>query len=436
MKLQPSLRNNNALVAAYVAKLRPSDDADWQHDVGQRRAYLSRLWAFVRTLGPVHNSLKAHVLYQRLAVERSQGQHDPELLLEYLKLPRNVSYINAKYLQLNENRRYAANLGQKYTFTLLPPVGNDEPLVRSLLLHQLVEAADDTAYRPYVDNTYLRHAFAEAKILNGVGEPEQWYSLLPPEKYQALKERVDIEFDPASPTLLSPSDPVRLNVHVKNVGKLIVKVFHINTVNYYREKQKEVNTDVALDGLVANQETIHQYDAPPLRRIRRSFQFPQLSKPGVYVIDFIGNGLSSRVVVRKGQLRAIARSVREGQILTDPRSAGPARERRDRLVGRRAIPTGQARARSSPPIRIALAGPHLVIQRGGQAWLTQFEHSAERYALTAGLHLDREQAISQTDGGVDGAGLPGGQRRADFVGAPGGRFSLDRCGRSGQRRDD
>ena len=39
-------------------------------------AYLDRLWAFVSTLEPVHNSLKAHVLYNRLVLDRSQGTYD------------------------------------------------------------------------------------------------------------------------------------------------------------------------------------------------------------------------------------------------------------------------------------------------------------------------------------------------------------------------
>jgi len=49
-----------------------------------------------------------------------------------------------------------------------------------------------------------------------------------------------------------------------------------------------------LDGLVANVEATHDYTEPPLRRMSRRFEFPQLKKPGVYVVDFIGSGKSSR----------------------------------------------------------------------------------------------------------------------------------------------
>ncbi|NIL98960.1 MAG: hypothetical protein GTO62_18070, partial [Planctomycetales bacterium] len=60
---------------------------------------------------------------------------------------------------------------------------SDEPLVRSYLMHFFLDAANYDAYRPYVREDYLKHAFAETKIVHGLGDPEQWYSLLPPALY-------------------------------------------------------------------------------------------------------------------------------------------------------------------------------------------------------------------------------------------------------------
>ena len=149
---------------------------------------------------------------------------------------------------------------------------------------------------------------AETRILHGLGEPEQWYSLLPAEKYQALKDRVDLDFAPTNPQYFAADQPVQLDVHVKNVNTLIVKVFEINTTDYYRQQQREVNSDINLDGLVANEEQTYQYADPPLRRVKRHFEFPKLTRPGVYVIDLIGNGVSSRAVIRKGKLTHVVRN--------------------------------------------------------------------------------------------------------------------------------
>src|SRR5207244_11503614 len=68
-----------------------------------------------------------------------------------------------------------------------------------------------------------------------------------------------------------------------------------------------------LDCLVANTANPVTYDEPPLRRVGRRFDFPQLTKPGVYVIDFIGSGKSSRALVRKGRLTPLVTTTTAGQ---------------------------------------------------------------------------------------------------------------------------
>ena len=149
-----------------------------------------------------------------------------------------------------------------------------------------------------------------------MGDAEQWSALLPPEKYLELKQRVDLDFAFTNSRYFAADDPIRMDLYVKNVSTLIVKVYEINTFNFYQQNQREVNTDINLDGLVANAEQTFQYEEPAVRRVSRHFEFPELAKPGVYVIDFIGNGKNSRAVVRKGQLRHLLRTSTVGHIFT------------------------------------------------------------------------------------------------------------------------
>ena len=126
--------------------------------------------------------------------------------------------------------------------TLLPAIGNDEPLVRSYLSHFLVDAANTQEFEPFIDDVYLRHLFAEIKIVNGLGDPEQWASLLPPEPFRQLKERVDLDFDYTNKSVYAADEAVKLTLHIKNVSTLIVKVFEINAENYYRQTQAAKST--------------------------------------------------------------------------------------------------------------------------------------------------------------------------------------------------
>src|SRR4029079_16217397 len=137
----------------------------------------------------------------------------------------------------------------------------------------------------------------------------------PPEHFRAFKDRIDIDFDFANKTDYASDEVVKLDLFVKNVPQLLVKVFEVNTRTVYRTRLTEVDTDINLDGLVANSERSTKYEDSPLRRLERQFEFPELNKPGVYVIDFIGGGKSSRALIRKGRMHALVNTGSAGQTI-------------------------------------------------------------------------------------------------------------------------
>jgi hypothetical protein len=177
--------------------------------------------------------------------------------------------------------------------------------VRDFFLHFFKQDADFEQYLPFVRDTYLKHAFAESKLVNGVGDAERWYSMLSTAQVKALQERIDLDFTPVNKVFYKASAPVSLKVNVKNVKKLIVRVFEINTFNFYSRNLHPVNTAINLDGLAATREQAYNYDERPLRRVERNFNFPELKKRGVYVVEFIGNGRSSRALISKGNLHVL-----------------------------------------------------------------------------------------------------------------------------------
>lgn len=400
LRLQSNLLNQTNFVNIYLSKLQPTGDVEWQHDDKAYAAYLARLWKFAKRLAPVHNSLKAHIVYHQLEHNRSRGIYDQELFMTYIRLPRNVSYINADYMKLDENRRYTVNLNQDFrATTLLTPIGNDEPLVRSYLHHFFVDENTFKPYEPYINDIYLKHNFAETKIVNGLGEPEQWYSMLPPAQYQQLKERIDLDFAFTNQQIFAADDPVQFDLHIKHVPSLIVKVYEINTQNYYREKGREVNTDINLDGLVANSEKTYQYADPPLRRVTRHFEFPELKRRGVYVIDFIGNGKSSRVVVRKGGLRYLARTSTAGQIFTILDDQNQIiKDATLWMAGHEYQPSEDGTIVT--PFSTQPGRQTIVLSQGDFSDLQHFQHESENYQLKAGIYVDREALLSRNQAQV------------------------------------
>lgn len=395
LKLKPDLRNNANFVQVYVSKLVPGRDVDPQVDATVREGYLDRLWAFVSTLDAAHNSLKAHVLYHRLVHDRALGKWNKERFLAYLALPRHVHYINPKYMEIAAHQQHPVDLNMDVrAFTGMLPIINDEPLVRSYLMQFLLESDNYKDFEKWVHDGYLKEVFAEVKILAGLGDPEQWYSLLSPEKYQALKDRVDLEFSYHNAPLFGAADPVVIDVDVKNVKTLLVKVFEIRTGQYYRTTGREIDTDINLDGLVAHDEKTYTYDLPPLRRERRRFEFKSIEKPGVYVVDFIGNGKSSRVLVRKGRLHPLVVSSAAGiDVMVLNEKQEHVKEASLWLEGQ--TYKADEKGLISVPFTTAAGVKSVVLSQGEFNSLAQVQLPGEAYHLEAAIHVDRESLRSR-----------------------------------------
>jgi len=392
--LASDLLENRKFVETYLRKLRPGNDTNWAQNRSAERDYLERLERFTSRLSPSFNSLKAHVLYHRLALDLAAGHIDKARFLAYLALPRRAGYMDRKYVLRDVNRRYAANLSADFeSVTALPSIRNDESLVRRYLEHFFQTEDSYSAFQPFVSETYLEHFFAETKILAGAGDPERWASMLPPAKFQQIKDRVDLIFDPQNRALFAGDDPVELDLHVKNVSKLIIRIFEINTWNYYRKHQREVDSDIELDGLVPGEEIVLTYDESPLRRVRRSFEFPSLRQPGVYVIDFIGNGQNSRALIRKGELDFLVRTSIAGHIFSVLDEQGKlVKDATLWLDGHQYHPVEDGHI--AVPFTNKPKTQPIVLQRGGLAALKSFEHVSEEFRFAAGIHVDRQSLIA------------------------------------------
>ncbi|MEO6786897.1 MAG: hypothetical protein ABI318_12260, partial [Chthoniobacteraceae bacterium] len=334
-KLVPGLATQQAFVFARLRKLAPSADVDIQFNAAEREAWLERVWAYAKTLPPVFNTLKSRTLYLRLDSDRKKGVYDAARFLEYLKLPRPLYYVNPKWLERTRDSQPMCNLNEDLSIPLLhaPPVGNDEPLVREYFLNIWQRTAAQnlgdigtgmmTPYTDYVRDTWMKPVLAEALITSGQGNPEQWASLLTPAEFQRLKERVDIEFPSTNAPLFKPAgagqagDEVQFDVVLKNTPKLIVKIYEVNALNFFLAQHRQLNTDLNLDGLVANSEQTHTFDSGPFKRVRQTFKFPALNgKRGAWIVEFIGGGRSSRALVRTGQWQVLQNSGPSGDLLT------------------------------------------------------------------------------------------------------------------------
>lgn len=404
-QLYPEVRSRSSYVFARLRKLAPNADEDAASDPAVREAWLDRLATAVRELPASFNSLKAQVFYSKLQLDRSRGIYDRNRFVEYIRLPRTAAYVSPAFLEHQDMGRTGVNLNADYGSERLglPSIGNDEPLVRDYFLHFAVSDAEWEPWTEWLRDTWVKPLFAEAKITAGVGDPEKWASLLTPSAYQALRERVDIEFPATNPAYLDPESDIALEVTLKQTPKLIVKIFELNTLSFALAQKRQPNTDLNLDGLVANSEQTYDITESPFRRITRTFKFPELKdRRGAWVIEFIGGGKSSRALLRKGQYSLLQQVGPAGDVLIVlDEKRQPATNTVAWLDGRKWSPAGTNGqilipfSEKSGQVPIVLANAD-----GTFATLTQFHQHQEEYTLHVDFHIDREQLLAGRDATV------------------------------------
>jgi tetratricopeptide (TPR) repeat protein len=313
-KAMPELMLSQKFVHAWLRKLQPNEEVNLATNTAAREQWLTTAYAFVKPLAPTFNSLKAHVLFHRLDHDWKLGKPNIDLLQAYLALPWSTPHLSTfKADEKMQASDYLKVGGDFQAITGFPNVGSDDELVRSYLLHFLAGAKP----LPNFDQGELKSIFAEANLTAGTGDAEKLASLIPPTEIELLRDRVDIDFAPTNPLEFSPEQEVALDLLIKNVPHLSVQIFELNTLNYYRGGATSLDPGINLDGLIPNLTQQADYAEPPMRRMPRHFAFPELGKKrGVWVIDFMGNGKSSRALIRKGKLKVISRISAAGTAIT------------------------------------------------------------------------------------------------------------------------
>ena len=394
----PRLRKDRAWIEASLVRLRPPDHVDWEHDLIARIAYLDALWAEVAALPDVFNSLKAHVLYHRLACDLRADTLDRARLLAYLALPRRATYVRATWITKLEHAVVAGLDHDFSAVTGLPVVADDEEVIRPYLAHFLT-GEDGRAFADHVEGGWLDRLLAETRLLAGDPDVERWTTILGAAAATALRDRVDLDLLPTNPRRFGAGDRVALDVAVKNAGALRVRVFRINTVAYFQARGGDVDLGLDLDGLAAGWEEVRPATHPPMRRVRERIELPACDRPGTYVVELIGNGRASRALIRKGDLRATTRPSPAGVAVTILDEAGQARPGAWVWLGGR-----DHRPREDGTITLPFSTrpgpqPALLID-GDVAVVTTIDLPGEAYALTATTVLDRQAMVPGQDATV------------------------------------
>ncbi len=377
-----------AWIDAVIRRMRPLSEIELALDLQAREAYLVEIWHFVATLPPASNNLKAHVLWHLLdAHRRRDAAVDPALFEELLRLPRNSIWTITRATRDEEVVSGSADFTN---VTGLPTSGSDEELVRDLLRRDLANA---DRYAQWLDRDWFEGVVAEARLLAGIGDSERATRTLGPARAAEVRERIELAWCLHNPTRFDSVASVALDVDVKNVPELVVKVFRVDPLAYFQHQKKEVGTDLDLDGLAASHEIAMRLTEPPVRRVRRRIDLPMCAPAGTYVVDLIGNGISSRAVIHKGRLRHVARTGAAGTVIAVLDETGALLPGARAWIGEREY-IADADGTFAVPFSTNPGVVPMLLMHGDLAQVESRNLAAESYALTLDLVLDRQQLVA------------------------------------------
>ncbi|MFO1062735.1 MAG: hypothetical protein U0892_02525 [Pirellulales bacterium] len=390
LKLYPRVIEQDNFVRAYADRLVPPEGASLE-DPTELRAYLDRLTAFVRTLPPSQNSFRAYAIGNLLKLNLSEGKFDKTLFLEYLALPRSLPYYNLE--RFRNQPVPMADLNYSLAAGIVGAVGDDSEMVRRYLEHFLQQDENIDAFARLLDRKYVERVLAETKILYGIGEAATWYAKLTPEEQKSLKDRIELRYLPTNGKFYGADATPKLDVEVKHVDELIIKIYEINPRNYFRIHKQPINTSIDLDGLVANAERKVIYSQPADRRHVESIDLPELAGRGVWVVDLLGGGQRSRALIHKGNLNSVQQLTDAGHVFRIFDETGaPVPTAAIEINSRRFDPDSKGEI-FVPYIEQDLMQTILLVD-GNFASLESIRHQSESFALTSSFVIDRQSLIA------------------------------------------
>ncbi|KAN0045109.1 hypothetical protein ACTA71_006637 [Dictyostelium dimigraforme] len=303
-------------VTVYLGKLLPTNELhDWETLKPVQEQFYQSASKFISNLPSSLNTYKLLIYHHYIKFQIADNKYDQSLIEKYFQLPRDTYYYvepdrlkaNPQLSKFNDTFKGLKSVSQE----------DDEKLISFLLKKLFLKENSIKPYQSYFRPTYLNLILAESKLLSNDGSPEKWIEMIDNHtKVQELKDRVDIEFLPTNREYYHPDDDVVIECAIKNVNTLLVKVFEISTFNYYKSENKKVDSNINLDGLIASEELTFDYGEQPIQKVERKFEFPNLKgKRGIFVIEFIGNGKSSRSMIQKGDLHFIVEISPIGQVI-------------------------------------------------------------------------------------------------------------------------
>ena len=301
------LYGNGDFAQLVLEKLAPGADDDFAADPAAEERLLRQRIAFADRLLPALRHLRLDAYRKLLEFARDRGR-ETEFKSELLT-----------YLAIRLDGYPVATRGQNL-FRCLPRwlrVTDEDRLVFDFLCAFRRAGSDLGEFADTVALETRERVIATADLLAGRPAETTPVSALGTDGFAELRDRVELNWSRANPTLFAADDDVKLTINVKNVRRMRLSVYELDAFAACCALKGEAKSDIDLDGAVPTVSRAVDFSRfPSLVRHAETLILPELKESGVYVVECSGAGVCSRAVVRKGRLRATVRRDGAGHVFT------------------------------------------------------------------------------------------------------------------------
>lgn len=390
----PSLRGDEAFAIRYLSTLRPGAETDFDRDPAAHAAHLAACREFVLTLPPALNSLKAHVLFHHLRLQRDQGQYPQEDFLTYLRLPRSAGGL-FRPMEMKEGNPRIDLSRDFFDATECHPVSDDGDLVEDYLQHFLGGVDSPDLFKGLIEEKSLRRIHARARLLAGA-DPNRWGAELDPAEVLEFQKQTRISFAPGQQDLLAGDAAVKLVLDLKNTPELAIRIFELDLPGWIEREGESPSVDLDLEGLVPHFEKSLSFDKPPLLVHREVLDLPELTGPGAWIVECVSRGVASRALIRKGQLIPFIEPAARGQVVRVFDEKGNLLPDASISIGAETLTTKEDGGILIPDKGSSSRNTG-VVRHGKLAAPIELRPRRDDIALDARFHIDREQLLADQE---------------------------------------
>ena len=257
------------------------------------------------------------VLLFILKINKEKNILELEPFIEYIKNP----IIDSIYIQRNYYNKEPKN-HSRYSFIHIPTINfnqiNKHQFIEDLLIDFFINnKAKPDDFNKYFKQQYLEKIEYIAKMYKGEDMKfDDYLKYLSNIEYEEICKKTELTLCEHNPKEFKVDEEVKVDFDFKNTKEINISIYEINTENYYLTKKAPLNSLINVEGIIASKTMDMKIEGGenPLKRIRKTITLDLIpkGKPGVYLVEILGNGISSRIIIKKGRLNLISRNTSKG----------------------------------------------------------------------------------------------------------------------------